>query len=88
MEVPRSFFYASRRNYSLQHKYFKAAKLYGDLLEARGTLREVREVSAWCEKQANGSDLEKKIISAKYKTLLRFYILEYPSLVNMIYVDL
>ena len=45
VEVPRSFFYASRRNYSLQHKYFKAAKLYGDLSEARGTLREIREVS-------------------------------------------
>ena len=45
MEVPRSFFYASRRNYSLQHKYFKAAKLYGDLSEARATLREIREVS-------------------------------------------
>lgn len=45
VEVPRSFFYASRRNYSLQRKYFKAAKLYGDLSEARGSLREIREVS-------------------------------------------
>lgn len=45
VEVPRSFFYASRRKYSLQHAYFKAAKLYGDLSEARGNLRDVSEVS-------------------------------------------
>ena len=45
VEVPRSFFYASRRNYSLQRNYYKAAKLYGDLSEARGTLTEIREVS-------------------------------------------
>ena len=46
VEVPRSFFYASRRKYSLQHSYFKAAKLYGDLSEARGNLRDVTEVSS------------------------------------------
>lgn len=46
VEVPRSFFYTSRRKYSLQHSYFKAAKLYGDLSEARANLRDVTEVNS------------------------------------------
>ena len=45
MEVPLSLWNASRRRYSLNHCYFKAAKLYTEMAEADEKLKEVKEVS-------------------------------------------
>ena len=44
VEVPRSLFNASRHNWSLNHCYFRAAKLYIDMAEANETLQELTEV--------------------------------------------
>ena len=44
VEVPRTLWNASRRSYSLNHCYFKAAKLYMDLSDAEEKLKEVVEV--------------------------------------------
>ena len=44
VEVPRSLWNASRRRYTLNHCYFKAAKLYTDMAEADDNLKEVSEV--------------------------------------------
>ena len=45
VEVPRTLFNASRRRYSLNHCYFKAAKLYTDMADVNDKLGEVVEVS-------------------------------------------
>ena len=47
VEVPLSLWNASRRKYSLNHCYFKAAKLYTDMAEADEKLKEVTEVSSF-----------------------------------------
>ena len=44
VEVPRTLWNASRRKYSLNHCYFKAAKLYMDMSEADEKLKEAVEV--------------------------------------------
>ena len=44
VEVPRSLWNASRRGWSLNYCYFKAAKLYSDMCEAADTLAEMKEV--------------------------------------------
>lgn len=44
VEVPRTLWYASRRKYTLNHCYFKAAKLYSDMSDANEKLNEVTEV--------------------------------------------
>ena len=44
VEVPRSLWNASRRVWSLNYCYFKAAKLYSDMCEAADTLAEMKEV--------------------------------------------
>ena len=44
VEVPRSLWNASRRAWSLNYCYFKAAKLYSDMCEAADTLAEMKEV--------------------------------------------
>ena len=46
VEVPRTLWNASRRTYSLNHCYFKAAKLYMDMTEADEKLKEAVEVCA------------------------------------------
>uniref|UniRef100_A0A1X7UMF4 Kinesin motor domain-containing protein n=3 Tax=Amphimedon queenslandica TaxID=400682 RepID=A0A1X7UMF4_AMPQE len=43
VEVPRSLFNASRHNYTLNHCYFRAAKLYIDMAESNETLQELTE---------------------------------------------
>ena len=45
VEVPLTLWNASRRKYSLNHCYFKAAKLYTEMAEADEKLKEVTEVS-------------------------------------------
>ena len=44
MEVPRSIFQSSLRTYTLNHCYFRAAKLYIDMAEANEELHDVIEV--------------------------------------------
>lgn len=44
VEVPRSLWDTTRRKYTMNHCYFKAAKLYTDLAEADDNLKEVTEV--------------------------------------------
>lgn len=44
VEVPRTMWNASRRKYTMNHCYFKAAKLYMDMAEADEKLNEVVEV--------------------------------------------
>ena len=47
VEVPRSLLNASRRNYTLKHCYFMAAKLYMDMAEADDKLKEIMDVSLY-----------------------------------------
>ena len=54
VEVPRTLWNASRRNYSLNHCYFKAAKLYMDLSDADEKLKEVVEVRGYVGGRENG----------------------------------
>lgn len=44
VEVPRSLFNASRHTYTLNHCYFRAAKLYIDMAEANENLQDITEV--------------------------------------------
>ena len=44
VEVPLSLWNASRLRYSLNHCYFKAAKLYTEMAEADEKMKEVSEV--------------------------------------------
>ena len=53
VEVPRTLWNASRRSYSLNHCYFKAAKLYMDLSDAEEKLKEVVEVRECVGKRRN-----------------------------------
>ena len=53
VEVPRTLWNASRRSYSLNHCYFKAAKLYMDLSDAEEKLKEVVEVRGCVRKRRN-----------------------------------
>ncbi len=46
VEVPRSLWNTTRRRHTMNHCYFKAAKLYTDLAEADDNLKEVTEVCA------------------------------------------
>lgn len=54
VEVPRTLWNASRRNYSLNHCYFKAAKLYMDLSDADEKLKEVVEVRGYVGGRESG----------------------------------
>ena len=54
VEVPRSLWNASRRGWSLNYCYFKAAKLYSDMCEAADTLAEMKEVSQRGEEEGRG----------------------------------
>lgn len=58
VEVPRSLFNASRHNWSLNHCYFRAAKLYIDMAEANETLQELTEVRG--KEKEGGRVREKK----------------------------
>jgi len=44
VEIPRSLWNTTRRRHTMNHCYFKAAKLYVDLAEADDNLKEVTEV--------------------------------------------
>ena len=46
VEVPLTLWNASRRKHTLNHCYFKAAKLYTDMAEADENLKEITEVCA------------------------------------------
>lgn len=46
VEVPRGMFLSSLRRYTLNHCYFRAAKLYIDMAESNEDLHDVTEVAA------------------------------------------